>query len=167
MERRMIIAIAILIIVVLLIVFWPRSSGQANRQVQVNVPPNSSSVSSNAISTTPATVEFYAVNIQYVYTGPDEVNGIGCGLYTHTIYEEEKEVLNGSQDFYMDFYPSTNYCPVTVRNVTSDTPGFVVLNTEPQVPINLPGESIIEMQVNFRAPDVNYYGPLTITIGYS
>ena len=106
------------------------------------------------------------VNVQHVYTGPSEINKVNC-YNSYTTVDQVKKILNGSQEFYLYFTPSTNDCPETFRNVTSNTPGFVVVSTNPELPFTIPKQSTFELQVEIRTPSVNFYGPLTITIGSS
>ncbi len=92
------------------------------------------------------------------------MNNTSCYENTHTDIVGDSATLNGSEVFDLQFQPNSNQCPLTVINVSSDTPGFTVLSTIPGLPFKLPPSSNFQLQVNMEAPGVSFYGPLTITI---
>ena len=168
MDTRVIIVIIVVLVVVLLVVFWPFGPKSSSSHKTTYVPPSNTQNQSGPTTTiVPARIEFYAINYQWVYNGPSSQNGNQCYYYTHTLYTIQTEILNGSEVFDLVLAPSTNSCGIRINSINSSTPGFTVTSTQPALPFLLPEYSQAEMQINMQAPDVDFYGPLTITIHYS
>lgn len=168
-DNRLIIAGAVLILI-LAIVFWPFGpKSNVHSQPPAYMPPSTVSGNKSAPTTTifPAHIDFYAINYQYVYSGPASKNGQYCNYQSKTSVTQQSEALNGSQAFFLVINPSSGQCSFDITDINSSTPGFNVTSTEPQVPFYLPPYSNVDIQLNIVAPDANYYGPLTITIHYS
>ncbi len=156
-----IIIIAIIVLVSFSIILHPG----AKKPVAVS---NSTLVNTTVITTSvPAVVTFYDVNLQWVYSGPSEINNTQCGYTTYSYIDGSSETLNGSQLFYLMYQPSSGYCPMSITGITINTPGFALLSTTPALPMNLPPNSQEQLQLNLKAPPSNFYGPLTITIHYN
>lgn len=163
---QIILIVVIIAVIALLIILWPKSTAHtATPLTPPSSAPNSTTIPSTTATQAPAAkVQFYDVNVQYVYTGPSSVNNTQCYESTHTYIVGDSATLNGSETFDLQFQPGSGQCPLRVINVSSDTPGFTVLSTTPGLPFSLPPSSNFQLQVNMEAPGVSFYGPLTITI---
>jgi hypothetical protein len=115
----------------------------------------------------PVVVNFYTVNLEYVYTGPAKVNNVTCGYRTYEYTSSQSDRLNGSETFYLQYSESSSGCPMSIYNVTVDTPGFAISSTVPYLPLSIPVSSTAQLQLNMRTPQQNFYGPLSITIYYN
>lgn len=163
-DTRIIVAGIAVAVVLLLLLFWPFAS-KTPTHTSTYVPPATNTVI-NSSTALPPKIEYYAINYQWIYNGPSNLNGISCFYASHTTVVEQTAYLNASQDFYLVLNPSSNQCAFQINSVNSSTPGFSVVSTEPTLPFELPGYSQAEVQVNLQAPDANYFGPLTLTIHY-
>lgn len=165
METTYIIPIVIVVAIILLVaVLWPFGSHSASKGSSNTVVTTGSVSSTTSI---PAVVQFYAVNVQYVYTGPLSINGTNCTYSSYTYIDNSQgQTLNGSQTFVLTYQPSSTICPMTITNIESNTGGFGLLSTVPAMPLYLPPNSQAQLQINMRAPNINFYGPITITIDY-
>ncbi len=173
MEPRVIIAIVAVVVILLLVVFWPfagnKSTGASTHSTTATTTLTTGSQAAGATTgptttVTPAKVEFYAINYQWVYSGPATIaGGYNCGYQTHTTVFSQTTILNGSQDFYVLISPFTSACPLQINSINVSG-GFSVKSTIPSLPFSLPTYSQADIQLNMQAPATNYYGPITITI---
>lgn len=139
----------------------PISSTTAN---VVSLSTNNGITNANAQVNTSARVDFYDVNVQYVYSGPSTNGSISCAYSSYSYIDSQSLTINGSKLFALRFQPTTTNCPLEITGVNVDTPGFSLIATDPSMPIFIPPRSQIQMQFNIETPETSYYGPLTITI---
>ena len=174
METNQIILIAIFIVgIIALVVFWPFGKAAHSTTTIPSKTGTSNSVNSstttapaNTITTTTANVivQFYTVNVQYIYNGPGNKNGINCSYTSSTQQNYNSQTLNGSQKFVLQFNPSSGQCPLTFYSASVNTPGFTLSSTIPSMPITIPAYSNLALQLNMVTPSTSFYGPLTVTI---
>ncbi|MDE1851966.1 MAG: hypothetical protein KGH69_04760 [Candidatus Micrarchaeota archaeon] len=116
---------------------------------------------------TAANVSFYTLNVQYVYDGRLFKNGRQCD-YTSYTFVDDSQIgrVNGSGKFYIELQPSSSGCSMTITSISNYTTGFKVVSTEPVLPLYMPPDSQMAIQVELQAPSAYFYGPLTITVHY-
>ncbi len=166
MERGAIIAVIIAVLAAIGLVYYLGTMGHAPKGGTTTYSGGFSTVP--VTSLTPAAVQFYAINVQYIYQGPQYKGGINCSYNSYTYVDTgQNQVLNGSQSFYLSYPISSTACPMTITSVAVNTSGFAFLGTVPTLPLTIPKNSQAQLQFNLRTPSVNFYGPLTITIFYS
>ncbi|MDE1822751.1 MAG: hypothetical protein KGI00_01735 [Candidatus Micrarchaeota archaeon] len=169
METGSIIFYVVLIVVIASIVYLlydlfshPQQKRSTTAQVPAPTSPTGPSPNPSA-----ANVSFYSLNVQYVYSGPPTKNGVQCSYNSYTYVDTSQvQSMNGLAAFYLNLQPSSNDCGLTITNITNYTAGFRVTSVEPTLPIDLPPNSQILLQINMRAPGRSFYGPLTITVHY-
>ncbi len=167
MELRVVAGIALVALVIAILAFVVFGSGNKDQHATAYVPAAGPSAGSEATTTvTPASVEFYAINYQYVYNGPASVGGSSCSYSSYTTVDSQTEILNGSQAFDLVLTPSSSQCPMKIESVNSSTAGFRFATSDPGLPFYLPPYSNADLQVTMIAPNTNFYGPLTVTIYY-
>jgi hypothetical protein len=167
MEKGAIIAVVVAVIAAIGLVYYLGTLGHQSSKGTTTI--YTGPHSTVPVTTTiPAVVQFYDINVQYVFQGSQIQNGVNCTYASYTYVDgSQSKILNGSQIFYLNYPISSTMCPMTVKGVTVNTPGFAVMSTVPNLPLSLPPNSQAMLQINMRAPNVNFYGPLTITIYYT
>ena len=166
---RMYIVIIIGIVAAIFVVFFflpgSKSSSKSTTTLPTMVSPGQTTGPTTTI--VPATVDINAVNVEYAYSGPSQKNGQTCSYQSRTyIDSSDARIVNGSQYFYIKLQPSSGNCAEQFTNVTTSTAGFRVVSVLPQLPYVLPPSSQAEIQIEIETPDVNFYGPLSITLNY-
>ncbi|MDE1860593.1 MAG: hypothetical protein KGH72_02635 [Candidatus Micrarchaeota archaeon] len=124
-------------------------------------PTNSTGTTSVATtaSTTTAIVNYYAINLEYVYTGPGS-----CNYQSRTQVAYASNVLAGGEEFNYLLQPQSAGCDLTISSVKIETPGFTITSTTPSLPLKLPPYSTADIQINMVAPNEDFLGPLTIQV---
>ncbi len=164
---QIMIILGVVLVLVIAIVFWPFGAKPTNTNNQAGaVGTTPGGAVQPVTTTTPAVISFYAVNLEYIYSGPSQKSGQNCYYNSFTNINGQQETVNGSQVFILKFQPSSNQCGMTITNISMQTAGFGLVNILPVLPINLPPNSQIQMQLNVRAPSTSFYGPLTVMIHY-
>jgi hypothetical protein len=168
MDTKIIIVAAAVVVILLVLVFWPFGGSNTSHNTSTYLPTSTASAKNGTTTTiVPAKVEFYGINYQWVYSGPASQDGNSCGYSSYTNFVSQTMTLNGSQGFDLVINPSTSSCGFTITSISATTSGFEVTSLEPTLPFDMPANSNAEMQINMVAPDVDYYGPLTLTIQYN
>ncbi len=166
MELRIVAGIALVALVIAMLAFVVFGGGNKEQHATAYVPTASQTGSGATTTITPASVEFYAINYQYVYNGPASVGGSSCSYSSYTTVDSQTEILNGSQAFDLVLTPSSSQCPMKIESINSSTEGFRFATSDPGLPFYLPPYSNADLQVTMIAPSTNFYGPLTVTIYY-
>ncbi len=162
MESSAIMIIIVVVIGVIIAVVALGSLGHSPNSATTTV----TQLNGSAASTTSvhAIVSFYNVDVKYVYTGPASKNGVNCSYNSYAYIDGQSQTINSSSVFYLQFQESSDQCAEQVYNVTVNTPGFALMSTVPQLPINLPPNSQVKLQLDMRASPQAFYGPLSVTI---
>lgn len=162
------IAVAIGVIFLLFSMFSSKGAPKTTTKTTTTVSSSPSGLTTvTTVTTIPAVVQFYNVNVQWVYSGPKNKSGQQCYYTSHTYIDGQYATINGSAVFHLRFQPSSSQCAMTISSIEANTPGFSVADTIPGLPFSLPPGSTAQLQVNMLSPDSNFYGPLTITINYN
>ncbi len=170
MDKRIII---IVVIVLILIIAYTFSVGGGKKQTgsnpgkpvngttSITVPPyittyNSSS-SKNFSNIT-------GVNIKTIYSGPAVKGGVSCldMSRAYTLPNRWRLGPNANFSFYFTVY--SQYCNVTITQMSVDNNGFSVIDVQPPLPYLLPADSQIQVADKLKTPNYNFTGPLSITV---
>ena len=107
------------------------------------------------------TIYLTDVDINIVYQGiTSGYLGPSTQSYTLDAY------LAPGQIFYytITFTSSAVLLNHQITSIVVTTPGFVLLNTSPQLPVTISPGGQVSIQLKILVPNTNYGGPLTLTI---
>ncbi len=107
------------------------------------------------------------VNIEYLYTGPTaNISNASCNYFNTTSPYTYDKLFTAGSNFNINLtLTASSSCQLTIRNISSITPGFEISQTNPILPYTLPGHnSQAYIQINITAPLHNFSGPLSLTI---
>lgn len=104
------------------------------------------------------------LDILYNYTGPATINKTSCGKAQQSVVQSYSNRVNGSSTFLLYQTASSGNCPFTISKIYSTTPGFKVISVEPSIPQTIPAHSNIYFIMTISTPQINYTGPLSLTL---
>lgn len=166
MEIGTIAAILIAVIAAIILIYYLSASSHPSSKGATTYTGALSTVAGT--TSIPAVVQFYDINLQYDFSGAEIQNGVNC-TYTSYAYIDgsQNQIVNGSETFYLHYQISSTMCPMTITGIGINTTGFSLVSTVPTLPLTIPKNSQAQLQLQLKAPNVNFYGPLSVVIYYT